>query len=85
MFDYLKKCFGEGVVRMEGKTEDGKKFEVKAPFAGDIASEEELINEMVNDMLVEKGIRVKRIRIMGIKGAVSNQNLKLTGNWYTVG
>ena len=80
MFNWLKRLHGDGEVRVEGEMVDGRKFTATAPFMGYIESEQELINDTINLMLVKYG-SVKKIRITAISGC-GNPDLQLSGKYY---
>lgn len=60
MFDWLKRQFGEGKIRVEGKLIDGSGFIAKVPYIGDLSTldKNELFETLRRTMLVEHGERV---------------------------
>lgn len=67
MFDWLKRCFGEGKIRVEGTLTDGTAFAAKCPYIGDIETldEEELLYNVRRDVLVNHGKHVASCRVVG--------------------
>lgn len=67
MFDWIKKLFGEGKIRVEFTDESGKEFIGKVPYIGDITTieEEELKEEISNQWLVKTGARIVDFKIVG--------------------
>jgi len=60
MFDWIKRQFGEGKVRVEGKLVDGSRFTAKVAYIGDISTlnENELFANLQRQVLVENGEQV---------------------------
>ena len=83
MFEWVKKFFGSGKLRFEVEDVNGKVREGTAPFVGSFESEEELLSALVDDLIVEQGIKVKRIRIIGVKGETRGDCNSLSGKWYS--
>jgi len=67
MFDWLKKLFGEGVIRLEGTLDDGTEVTAKMPYIGSIDTmvEEDVIETSKNQIYVKYGKRVRELRITG--------------------
>lgn len=67
MFDWLKRCFGEGNIRVEGTLTDGTVWRAKCPYIGDINTldEAELFDKLRRDILVNHGKRVKTCQVIG--------------------
>lgn len=67
IFDSIKKCFGEGKIRLEGTLEGGRKFTVKQSYIGAIntLNPSELKDEMKRRIFVEWGYIVRDIKIVG--------------------
>lgn len=81
--DAYRALFGSGKVRFEIETEDGVKHEGSAPFSGSFDTEEQLLEEIISEVSVECGYRIKRIRTLGIKGTTRGDCKTLSGNWFT--
>lgn len=81
--DAYRALWGSGKVRFEIENEDGTKHEGTAPFSGSFDTEEELMSELINEISVECGYRIKRIRILGVKGTTTGDCKTLSGNWFT--
>lgn len=75
MFNWLRKLFGDGKVRIELITVDGKQGQATAPFVGDVGKtpEKELLADIVNQIFVDKGWKIAKIRILGLSGSCSSQ------------
>jgi hypothetical protein len=80
MFECLTRLFGEGKVRVEIIAVDKKCYSIKIPFIGCFDSEIELIREIANMILLEKNIKIIKIRIVAIEGRGSDA--VITGNWF---
>ena len=69
MLDSIKKLFGEGKIRMEMEFADGTTGIGKLAYIGsldmDTLDEQELKLEMANRMLVEHGLTLTKLRILG--------------------
>jgi hypothetical protein len=67
MFDWLKRCFGEGKIRVEGTLTDGTGFTAKISYIGDIdtVDKSELLDHVRRSVLVEHGERVATCRVVG--------------------
>lgn len=64
----IKRLFGEGKIRVEGETEDGRTFVTKIPYVGDPSTmtPREIIQHVKNEIRVEHGLRVKSARIVAM-------------------
>jgi hypothetical protein len=82
MLNWLKSLFGEGMVRLEIETAEGKIGVLKSKYVGCADTEIELLTEIVNGVFVEKGIKLKRARIVGIHG--TGIVFTPSGNWWSV-
>jgi hypothetical protein len=67
MFDAIKRLFGEGKIRAEAETIDGRKVTLKVPYIGDINTldVEEFKVEVRRMCFVEHGEHIQNIRITG--------------------
>ncbi len=67
MFDWLKRCFGEGKIRVEGTLVDGTGFTAKLPYIGDISTmdEREILAKVRQEIRVEWGKTVATCRVVG--------------------
>jgi len=80
---WFRRLSGDFKVRVEGEDIDGRSFTGKIPFEGHVESEEELIKIIVNTLLVEEGIKVDWVQIVGGSG-YANSNLTISGNKFYV-
>ena len=67
MFDFIKKLFGEGKIRVEITFDDGAYASAKVPYIGDINTLDvaELKNHVKRLCLVEYGRRATNVNIIG--------------------
>ncbi len=67
MFDAIKRLFGEGKIRAEAETLDGKKVTLKVPYIGDINTLDraEFDADVRRMCFVEYGEHIQNIRIIG--------------------
>ena len=69
MFDWIKRQFGEGKVRVEGKLVDGSAFTAKISYIGDISTlnKNELFANLQRKVLVERGedVDMNSLKIIG--------------------
>lgn len=67
MFDWLKRCYGEGKIRLRAETDSGV-YTVKVPYIGDIQTldAEELVAMVKNRIFVETGKRVNKVVVEGV-------------------
>jgi len=67
MFDSIRRLFGEGTVRVEGLVPGQGKFVAKIPYTGDVNTldENELFDIVKRKVLVEYGVRVVDLKIIG--------------------
>ncbi len=67
MFDFIRKLFGEGTIRFEMVTRDGRKGVGKVPYMGNISTidSEEFEMEMIDKCYVKYGERVVGVKITG--------------------
>jgi hypothetical protein len=67
MFDWLRKLHGEGKIRAEVMTADGRQGIVKVPYIGDIntLNKEEFRRNVIDQVWVNKGIRVTDVKLVG--------------------
>lgn len=65
--DWLRRWFGEGKIRFEMVTVDGRKAVGTVPYIGDIGTLDaaEFKRDMINQAWVNKGERVKEVTILG--------------------
>jgi hypothetical protein len=65
--DWLKRWFGEGKIRIEMVTVDGRKAVGTVPYIGDISTLDpaEFKRDVINQAWVNKGERVKDVTILG--------------------
>lgn len=84
MFDWLKKLYGQGRVRIEWKAENGSFGTAKMPFIGAFDSEAELIEIFINECLLEKNIKITKARIIAIEGRNSGECKTVSGEWFSV-
>jgi hypothetical protein len=83
MFDFIKRLFGEGRVRLEGVTSDGRTFNGKLSYIGAL-HEKDIINHFAEMCMVEKGIKIIRARIVAIAGKGYEEiESPVTYKWYT--
>ncbi len=82
MFDWLRKLFGEGKIRFELETLDGRTILGKMGFIGSPESERELAVEIANNAFIENGIHAIRVKILGIIGF--GVPFELTHRWIGV-
>lgn len=80
---WFRRLFGDFKVRVEGEGINGQSFSAKIPFEGSPDSEKELIEEIVQLLLVEKGLKVKWLQIVGGTGHTSHQ-LTISGNKFYI-
>lgn len=68
MFDWIKKLYGEGKIRVECVLSGGRKCTVKMPYVGDIDTmdEIEVIQTAKDYVKVEHGLIVVSAKIVGI-------------------
>ena len=85
MLDWIKNLFGAGKIRIEGVTEDGRNFNFKMEYTGSAGTvtEKEVLDQAVSFLLVEHGVRVDRLRIVGVYGTTTEQP-DWSGAWFTV-
>jgi hypothetical protein len=67
MFDFIKRLFGEGKIRIEAETLDGRGVVLKVPYIGDIDTldVEELKLDLMHRCYVEHGERIHKLQITG--------------------
>ena len=67
MFDWLKRCCGEGKIRVEITMDDGSTGIAKVPYIGDITTmdTEEVKTLVTNIAFVEYGKIVTNVKILG--------------------
>lgn len=67
MFDWLKKLFGEGMIRFEMTTADGRTGIGKVPYIGDLSTIDtnEFKRDMIAQSFVKYGERVVDVKIVG--------------------
>jgi hypothetical protein len=67
MFDFIKKLFGEGIIRADIVLDDGRTGTVKLPYIGDIDTLDpaEFKQEVANQCWVKNGQRVVKVTIVG--------------------
>lgn len=65
---FLKRLFGEGVIRFEGVTADGTKFTAKVGYEGslDTLDKHEMEEYVKNRVFVETGKQIKTVKIVGM-------------------
>ena len=65
--DWLKRLFGEGKIRVEMITADGRKGVGVIPYTGDISELDatEFKRDVIEQIWVSKGERVKEVTIVG--------------------
>lgn len=70
MFDWCRKLFGEGKIRISGELIDGSPFTAKVKYIGDINTldEDELFSNLRRDVLVNHGkhVRLSSLRVVGV-------------------
>jgi len=66
MFDWIKRLFGEGMIRFEMVTADGRKVIGRVPYIGDIQTldTEEVAFDLINQCRVRYGEHVVKVRIL---------------------
>jgi len=67
MFDWIRKQFGEGKIRFEMITVDGRKGAGTVTYTGDISTlnSTEFKQDMIRQAWVNNGERVKEVKILG--------------------
>ena len=67
MFDWIKKLFGEGKIRLEFTDNTGKVYVGRVPYIGDIDTldVEELRDQVSKQWFVEHGTRIVDFKILG--------------------
>lgn len=67
MFDWFKKLFGEGMIRFEMTTADGRTGVGKVSYIGDLSTldREEFKRDMIRQSFVQHGERVVDVKIIG--------------------
>lgn len=73
--------FGEGKVKFEGETTDGRTFHGTCPFEGAF-DEKDCINYIVAQFEFDKNVTVKRVRLTGILAECAQGDNPYTGEWY---
>ena len=67
MFEWIRKQFGEGKIRFEMITADGRRGTGTVTYTGDINTldAEEFKQDMIRRCWVDKGERVREVKIVG--------------------
>lgn len=63
MFDWIKRLFGEGVVRVEFTATDGRRGTANVPYIGEY-DESEVIAIIKSRLLVDHGVAVRSVNII---------------------
>lgn len=67
MFSFIRRMFGEGMIRFEMTTADGRKGTGKVTYEGDISTldPKEFEQDMIRQSFVRYGERVVEVKILG--------------------
>lgn len=67
MLEWFRGLFGEGRIRFEVVTLDGRKGSGTIPYRGDFSTidEVEIKQEIIDQLWVNKGERIREIKIVG--------------------
>lgn len=66
MFDWIRRLFGEGKIRVKFTDESGKEFVGRVPYIGDISTldQHELRTEVSNQWVAKTGCRIIDFKII---------------------
>lgn len=67
MFNFIRKLFGEGIIRVELLFHDGRAGIAKIPYTGDISTldKDELFQELKSQCFVKYGRKLTGIKVLG--------------------
>jgi len=75
--------FGQGHLKFEGETEDGRTVTGKVPFEG-VFDEKDAIEEFAAQIEFHKDVRLKRLHFTDILAECAVGDHPYTGKWYNI-